>query len=184
MQRELDGSDNRRLRLVTRYGQVEGQLRTNANVSTLHYLNVAAMSRNFIVIQPPIEPSKGWNVAAGALALSIDTVLFAQEISQYTPVAGDPIAASEYERRGVRLNVGEYAVEGFMHLPPGANPIARLNQDRQAFFALSAVSVMGLDVQFAAPFLAIKRSEVIAVQAIGTDAALDRAVELEMSTTC
>jgi hypothetical protein len=182
MQRELDGFDNRRLRLVTRHGQVEGQLRTNSNVSTLHYLNVAAMSRDFIVIQPPIESSTGWSVGDGDLALSIDAVIFAQEVSEYTPVPGDPVAAAEYERRAIRLNIHEYAVEGLLHLPPGANPIARLNQDRHAFFALSSVSVAGPDVRFAAPFLAIKRSEVIAVQAIGHEAELDRAVESEFST--
>jgi len=184
MQRELDGSHSRHLRLVTRHGAVVGQLRTNENVSTLHYLNVAAMSRNFLVMQPPITPSKGWNISEGAIALSISTVLFAQELSEYVPVAGDPVAAAEYERCAVRLNVGDYAVEGFLHLPHGADPITRLNQDPHAFFALSSASVMGPDSQFAAAFLAVKRSEVIAVQAIEIDATLDASAEPEMTTTC
>ena len=48
-----------------------------------------------------------------------------------------------------------------------------LNSGHKSFFALSAVSVMGPDEQFAAPFLAIKRSEVIAVQSVGNPSALE-----------
>ena len=184
MQRELDGTHGRRLRLVTRHGHVAGQLRTNPRVSTLHYLNVTAMSQSFIVLHPPIEPSSGWNIAEGALALSIDSVLFATEVSEYIPLPGDPAAAAEYERCAIRLNVGDYAVEGFLHVPRGSNPFARLNQDRHTFFALSAVSVMGPDAQFAAPFLAIKRSEVIAIQGVENDTMLGKAVEPEVATNC
>ena len=184
MQRELDGSHGRRLRLVTRHGQVEGQLRTNPHVSTLHYLNVTAMSQSLVVLHPPIEPSSGWNIAEGALALSIDSVLFAQEMSEYKPIPGDPAAAAKYGRCAIRLNVGDYAVEGFLHLPPGTDPFTRLNQDRHAFFALSAVSVMGPDAQFAAPFLAIKRSEVIAIQSLENESTLDNAVKRETAAPC
>lgn len=184
MQRELDGSSARRLRLVTVHGYVEGLIRTNPNVSTLHYLNVAAMSRSFVVVHPPIETSQGWNVADGSLALSISSVLFAQEISEYTPVPGDLAAAAQYQRCPIRLNVGEYAAEGFLHIPPGGNPMDRLNQDRHEFFALSSVSVVGPELQFAAPFLAVRRSQVIATQAIDENTSLESEVEREMATTC
>ena len=115
--------------------------------------------------------------------MAINSVLFVQEVSEYKPVPGDPAAAAAYERRAIRLSVGDYAVEGFLHVPRGANPMARLNQDVHAFFALSSVSVLGPNVQFAAPFLAIKRSKVLAFQAVGIEAENDEAVEQEMATT-
>ena len=184
MQKKLDESRGRRLRLVTRHGHVEGLLLANPHVSTLHYLNVTAVSQSFVVMHPPIEPSSGWNIAEGALALSIDTVLFVQEVSEYPRIPGDPVVAADYERCAIRMNVGDYAVEGFLHLPLGSNPIARLNQDRHAFFALSAVSVMGPDAQFAAPFLAINRSEVIAIQTVRNDTLLDKSVDAESAANC
>jgi hypothetical protein len=184
MHGDHDGSEGRRLRLITLHGHVDGQVRVNPRISTLHYLNVTSMSQSFIVMAPPIEPSAEWNVVDGSLALAFDSVLFVQEMSDFRPVDSDRAAAALYERCAVRLNVGEYAVEGFIHMPPGGNPIGRLNQDRHPFFALTAVSVMGPHAQFAAPFLAIKRSEVIALQAARADAALEESAAVEVSTSC
>jgi hypothetical protein len=184
MDRDHDGSGGRRLRLITLHGHVDGQVRVNPRISTLHYLNVTARSQSFIVMAPPIEPSAEWNVVDGSLALAFDSVIFVQEMSDFRLVDSDRAAAALYKRGAVRLNVGEYAVEGFIHMPPGGNPIGHLNQDRHPFFALTAVSVMGPHNQFAAPFLAIKRSEVIVLQAVGTDAALEESVDVEVLTTC
>jgi hypothetical protein len=182
MNPDHDGSDGRRLRLITVHGHVDGQVRVNPRISTLHYLNVTSMSQSFIVLTPPIEPSPEWNVANGSLALAFDSVLFVQEMTDLPPADSDRAAAALYERCAVRLNVGGYAVDGFIHMPPGGDPISRLNQDRHPFFALTAVSVMGTRDQFAAPFLAVKRSEVIALQAVG--AGLEEAAGVEVSTSC
>ena len=177
------GSDSRRLRLVTRHGHVDGSVLANPRVATLRYLNITSATQHFIVISPPIEPSAGWNIVDGALAIAIDSLLFVQELTALA-FPSDRAAAALYERCAIRLSVGEFAVEGYLHMPPGSNPISRLNQNSHPFFALSAVSVIGPDTQFAAPFLAIKRSEVIALQAVGTSHALDDAVESEVVTTC
>lgn len=184
MDRDHNGSEGRRLRLITSHGHVDGQVRINPRISTLHYLNVTAMSQSFIVLAPPIEPSAGWNVVEGSLALAFDAVLFVQEISDFRLVDSDRAAAALYERRAVRLNAGEYAVEGFIHMAPGGSPIGRLNQDRHPYLALTAVSVMGPHGQFAAPFLAIKRSEVITLQSVDADATLDDSAEVGVSTFC
>lgn len=177
------GSDSRRLRLITRHGHVDGNVPINPRIATLLYLNITAATQHFIVMSPPIEPSEGWNIADGALAVSIDSVLFVQELTS-CDYPSDRAAAALYERCAIRLSVGEYAVEGYLHMPPGSNPISRLNQNNHPFFALSAVSVVGPDTQFAAPFLAIKRSEVIALQVVDTDHALDDVIESEVLTTC
>jgi len=177
------GSEYRRLRLVTRQGHVDGNALVNPRIATLRYLNVTAATQNFIVMTPPIEPSEGWHIADGALAMSIDSLLFVQELTQ-CKYPSDRAAAALYERCAIRLSVGEYAVEGYLHMPPGSNPISRLNQNNHPFFALSAVSVIGPNTQFAAPFLAIKRTEVIALQAVGSSHNLDEAVDTEVATTC
>ena len=178
------GPDSRRLRLVTRHGHVDGSVPVNPRVATLRYLNITAATQHFIVMSPPIEPSAGWNVADGALAMTIDSLLFVQELTDCAPFPSDRAAAALYERCAIRLSVGDYAVEGYLHMPPGSNPISRLNQNNHPFFALSAVSVVGPDTQFAAPFLAIKRSEVIALQAVDTHHALDDVIESEVFTSC
>lgn len=183
MPTEPEESNSRRLRLVTRHGHVDGWVLINPRIATLRYLNVIAATQNFIVLSPPIEPSSGWNIAGGSLALAIDSLLFVQELT-YCEYASDRAAAALYERCAIRLNVDEYAVEGFLHMPPGGNPIAQLNQNRHPFFALSAVSAMGPGCQFAAPFLAIKRSEIIALQAVGSGPALEEIVDSEVVTAC
>jgi hypothetical protein len=177
-------TDARRLRLVTRHGHVDGDVLINSRVATLRYLNVTAATQNFIVMSAPIEPSEGWNIVDGALALAVDSLLFVQELTVCAPFPSDRAAAAMYERCAIRLAVGDYAVEGYLHMPPGGNPISRLNQNTHPFFALSSVSVIGPETQFAAPFLAVKRSEVIALQAVGNSHALDEALEAEVVAPC
>ena len=169
MQRELDGSDERRLRLVTGHGYVDGQLRANAGVSTLHYLNVSAATQAFVVVQPPIQTHPEWGIESGELALSVSSILFVQELSKFVPVPGDRQAAAQFRRSPVRLNVGDYSVEGFVHLPPGGDAFSRLNNDRHPFFALSSASILGPDTQFSAAFLAVKRDKVLALQSVADE---------------
>lgn len=184
MHEDTRGSHNRRVRIFTPHGHVDGEVWINPRISTLQHMNVTAMSQAFLVVVPPLEPSKGWNLVDGALALAFDSVLFVQELESFDNVDSDRTTAALYERCAVRLSVGEYAVEGFIHVPPGGNPIARLNQDRHEFLALSAVSVVGPRHQFAAPFLAVKRSEVVALQAIGHEVALEDMDPAEASVPC
>ena len=45
-------------------------------------------------------------------------------------------------------------------------PLLRFNQDTHPFIAVTSASVVGPDTRFEAPFLAIKRSHILAVQPI------------------
>ena len=183
MHEDHRGMENRRVRVFTAHGHVDGTVRVSSRLSTLNYMNVTARSRSFMVMSPPIEPSSGWNVVEGTLALAFASVLFVQELRDFDIVDSDREAAALYERCAVRLSVGEYAIEGYLHLPPGGDPITRLNQDSHEFFALSSVSAMGPQAQFATHFLAVKRSEVIALQAIGSGASLEDVAESEVPVT-
>lgn len=166
MQRELEGSEGRRIRVYTLHGSVEGMLRTNSGVSTMHYLNVAAATYPFLTLRPPLTRSPDWMFDDAALAVAMDSVLFVTEMSEYVPRPGDPREAAQFQRVPIRMRLADFVVDGFMHVPRGSNPIYRLNQDRHAFIALTVVSVIGPAEQFAASFLAANRRYINAVQQI------------------
>ena len=67
----------------------------------------------------------------------------------------------------IRLRVGDYIVDGFLHVPPGGNPMMRLHQDSRAFIALTAASATRGDAEFSAPFLAVNRKHILAAQQLG-----------------
>lgn len=162
MQRELE--DERRLRLVTPHGHIDGALRANPAVSTLHHLNVLSASSDFVVVHAPIEADERLQLDDGDLAVAVSSIVLVQELTERRPTPGDPVAAAQFLRSPIRLRVGDYALEGFIHHPPGVDPIARVNSDRHPFFAMSSVSVIGPHLQTSAGFLAVKRSEVLLVQ--------------------
>ena len=182
MQRELDGGDERRLRLITPHGHIDGTLRTNRGVSTLHYLNVLSSSNDFVVVHEPVEADSRLMLDRSDVAVAVDSVLLVQELTERKPTPGDPAAAARYQRSPVRLRVGDYSLEGFIHHPPGVDPISRVNTDRQPFFAMSSVSVMGPHLQTSAAFLAVRRSEVLLVQQSRDDVNLDGVGEAEAET--
>ena len=166
MQRELEGSEGRRIRVYTQHGSVEGQLRTNSGVSTMHYLNVAATTHPFLSLRPPLACSQDWMFEDSTLAVAMDSILFVTELSEYQPSAGDAREAAQFERVPIRLRLSDFVIDGHIHVPRGSNPIHRLNQDRHPFIAMTVVSVMGPREQFATSFLAASRRHVTAIQPI------------------
>ena len=82
-----------------------------------------------------------------------------------------------------RARVGAFDVEGFVHVPPRGDPLLRFNQDTHPFIAVTSASVVGPDRQFEAPFLAIKRSHILAVQPMDHDEAPELAGVSESSET-
>ena len=166
MQRELDGSEGRRIRVYTHHGSVEGSLHTNDGVSTMHYLNVAAAMQPFLGLRPPLTCAQDWMFDDSSLAVAMDSILFVTELSEYVPRPGDPREAAQFQRIPIRLRLSDFIVDGHIHVPNGSNPIQRLNQDRHAFIALTVVSVMGPQEQFATSFLAANRRYITAVQQI------------------
>ena len=171
MERELEGSDGRTIRVHTAEGAIEGRIRTNRGVSTLHYLNVVATSQNFLYLQPPVQSELDWLVEGGAVAVSITAVHFVVELSEFVPRPGDPQEAARFQRAAVRLQVASNQLNGFVHVVPGADPISRLNQDRHPFVALTSASVIGVRSEFASPFVAVHRAYIQAIQAVGDNAA-------------
>jgi hypothetical protein len=166
MQRELEGSEERRVRVHTLQGSVEGSLQTNSGISTTHYLNVAAATHRFLPLRPPLTCSQDWVFDDATLAVAMDSILFVTEMSKYEPRPGDPQKAAQFQRVPVRLRLAGFVVDGHVYVPKGTNPLHRLNQDRHPFFALTVVSVMGPREQFATSYLAAHRRHVAAIQQI------------------
>lgn len=79
IQRELNGSDERRIRVHTLHGSVERLIRTNAGVSTMHYVKVAAAAQEFLTLRPPLNCSADWMFDEGPLAVAMDSILFMVE---------------------------------------------------------------------------------------------------------
>ena len=106
----------------------------------------------------------GWLFRDGPLSVNKSNILFLAELSP--PAGGQTEKFVDYTRPPVRLRVGAFDIEGTVHVPPHGDPLLRFNQDTHPFIALTEGSVVGPDTQFEAPFLAVKRSHVLAVQPI------------------
>jgi len=155
----------------TLHGQVEGMLQTSAGISTMHYLNVLSTSQELVTVKPPLACPDGWLSPDGPAAIATDAILFVVELSEFVPRPGDPREAAQFRRVPVRLRLGPFVVEGFVHVAPGGDVISRLLQTRHPFLALTSVSVMGPESELTAPFIAANRRYIAAVQEIplGTD---------------
>lgn len=172
MQRELEGTDDRRIRIHTVHGSVEGLLRTSSGVSTMHYLNVVSTTQSFLTLRPPLVCSHDWLSEDGPLAVATDSILFAVELSEFVPRPGDPHEAAQFRRAAVRLRLADFIVDGFVHVPPGGTPVSRVVQDRHPFIAMTSVSVIGPEESFTAPFMAASHRHIIGVQEIARQAEL------------
>ena len=84
------------------------------------------------------------------------------EALQGTPALYPARAGGAY----VALARGDYEIEGFCHVAPGGVAMKRLEQGEHPFISLTTVLVTGPEGQSTAPFLAVNRSHISAVQEI------------------
>ena len=177
MLRELDGVDRRRLRCLTTMGCMEGYVKTNESMSTLHYLNATITTSDFLTLEPPTSTYPAVTLQDGRLAVAASSILCVQELTDFKPVPRDPAAARRYQRSPLRVHVGHYLLSGFIHCAPGLDTIERISSDRHPFFAMSSVSVVAADEQFAANFVAVRRDRVLLAQSIDDAMLLEGAEE-------
>lgn len=169
----------RPLRLVTRFGIVEGVLRTSPMLRVLDDINV--MSRNFITLHSPVTYTEDWPDDGGPLAVNRSSVLFVVELEPPPPRPGGPMAGelTRFTRAPLRLRVGEFTIEGFVHVPPGGNAMSRLYQDSRPFLAVTSARIQGPSVEDEIGFVAVHRSHVLAAQVLAAPATPDAASERE-----
>jgi hypothetical protein len=160
------GPGERRLRIQTVHGAIEGSLPVGEGASTMHRLNVVAATQKFLRLEPPVVCTPDCVFRDGSLSVVLDSIVFVTEVAACVPVPREPHAAARFRRARVMLLLRDYVVEGFVHVPPGGDPIVRLNQDRHKFIALTAVTVRTAENEFSVPFLALNSSELLAVQEV------------------
>jgi hypothetical protein len=178
---DLAGPERRGIRVYTRRGSVEGRLLTHPGVSTLHYLNEVANQRNFLALHGPVRCTPSTAFDDGALALSPSSILFVVETSECVPQRSEQ--AGQYRRSLVRLQLDDFVVDGFAHVPHGTDALSRLDHDRHPFFALTSVSAVAPHAHVTAPFMAIHRRHVEALQLLTAEPALDlpAAIDLDVA---
>lgn len=153
-----DDTAERTIRIESLHGRIDGRLAVSPGLRTLDELNV--FSRHFLVVRRPRIHSGVWSVEADRVAINKDSILFVTERSGPPPRPAAPAGAVRRARAPVRFHVDPYELRGFLHVPRGADPMSRLNQDGHAFVALTSASVVGPDSHFAVPFLAVNRFRV------------------------
>ena len=154
------GREERAVRITTTDGAVDGCLHISARLRTLDDLNM--VSKRFVMLYSPTSRTTSWQIGNGPLAVNKNAILFVQELSAPPPKAGGRFG--NFARAAVRLNLKNYEVEGFVHVPPGGAPMKRLDQDNHAFVSLTTVLITGTDEHQTAPFLALNRNFITAAQ--------------------
>ena len=146
---------------------VDGLIRLGLGARTQDELNQAA--RSFLTLSSPLLVSGDLTLGQGPLSLHKPSILFALELQELGIPPGnmdtEPLIR-RFARASVRLRVGEYTLEGYVHVLPGGDALARFNEANHLFVALTSVKVVGPGVDFSTPFLAVNRSHVVAGQEI------------------
>jgi hypothetical protein len=164
MDNELDGRERRQVFVQTIHGSIEGYVETGARIRTLDDLNM--FSRKFLRIDDAVVSSPVWSFDSGTVGVNSSAILFVIERTRFKRKSGKRVEAARFNRAAVRLCVGEYEIQGFLHVPGRGDVLTRLNRDKYPFIALTSASVIGPDSEFAAPFLAVNLMHVMAAQEI------------------
>jgi len=154
--------NERGVRIQTTAGRIEGNLRIATRLRTLDDLNL--VSKRLVTMHSAHAEEANWPFDPGKVSINKASVLFVQELG--TPTVQTGVSFGRFTRSAVRLRVGEFDIQGFVHVPPGGMAMKRLDQDNHPFVSLTSVLVSGPDGEFTAPFLAVNRSHIIAAQEV------------------
>jgi hypothetical protein len=158
-----DGRQERKVRVQTLSGPIEGSLLINARLRTLDDLNV--VSKRFVTLHSVGSASHDWSFDEATLAVNKSSILFLQELSAQSVQPGSQF--DRFTRASIRVRVGDFDIQGFVHVPPGGAAMKRLDQNNHAFVSLTSALITGPDTQSTAPFLAVNRNHIIAAQEVG-----------------
>lgn len=162
MDNAMGGRERRQVFVQTIHGAIEGYVETGERIRTLDDLNM--FSRKFLRIEDAVVSSPVWSFDRGTVGINTSSILFVIERTSFKRKGDERVEASRYNRAAVHLCVGEYEIQGFIHVPGRGDVLTRLNRDKYPFIALTSASVVGPDSELAAPFLAVNRTHIMAAQ--------------------
>lgn len=157
--------ERRRVQVQTRKETMEGWLNVCSTLRTLDDLNL--VSPRFLALE--VDTPASMSFEPGRIGLDTNSILFVRELTEYRR-PGNRVEAAQFSRAPVRLLLGDFEVQGFMHVPGRGDPLTRLSQTKHRFVALTSVSVVGPGYEFASSFLAVNRTNIDIVQTIVTEA--------------
>jgi hypothetical protein len=157
------------VRAFTGLAAFDGLLTLSLGQRTLDELNLA--DRPLLVLEEPVVHSGRAGLVEGTLAVSKSAILFTVEIDAVGADlhGGTPEPEAEPKqafRSLLRLRIGEYTLEGYMHMPPGISFINRMSQARRRFVALTSASIDGPGVSGVAHFVAANWAHVLSAQEV------------------
>jgi hypothetical protein len=160
---DLVGREARPILVQTLHGRIKGLLHINSRLRTLDHLN---LNKKFLTIEAPEIALPGWSFEAGNLSINTDQILFVMELKDTLPTSDQRVEASHFTRTAIRVRLDDYDLQGFIHVRGVGDPVARLSQNKQPFIALTSVSVVGPESDFATSFLALNPLHILATQEI------------------
>lgn len=156
--------ETRPVRIQTTDATIDGELRISPQLRTLDALNM--VGRSFLTVHEPRFQGLAWPFDGGPLAVSTSIVIYVTEPETPALRKDDQAVVARYTRAPLRVLAGPFSLHGFVYVTPGGDSITRLSQEGHLFLALTSVSVVGPDIEFTTPFLAINRSHIVAAQRI------------------
>lgn len=165
MSNRLMEREERPVRVRTAHSAFEGTISISPDIRTLDQLNIA--SDKFLRIHTPESclPDCGFDV--GTIGVNKEFIFFITEVKDCHPTTDQRHERSHFLRKAIRLRLGEFDIQGFLHVRGLRDPMIWFSQTRQPFVALTSASVVGPGTEFASSFVAVNPRHVLAVQAIG-----------------
>lgn len=154
--------EQRSVRVQTVHGAINGVVAIGAKVRTLDELNVP--THKFLIVDAPEICLPGCCFDGGAVGINKDSVLFVTEQRDCHLTTDHRVERSHFVRMPIRLRLGQFDIQGFLHIRGLRDPLIWFSQTRQLFLALTAASVVGPDSEFATAFIAVNPRHVLAIQ--------------------
>jgi hypothetical protein len=151
-------------------GMFEGDLPAGAQVRTLDHLNRG--TTRFLTLHDARPLSAQASLQSSSVSVNIDAIFWVAEIDA-NPRTVRGGAKPALNRVAVRFCFPQYEILGFLHTPPQGDPLARLNQDRGSFVAVTSASILGSDTERAASFVAVNARQVFTAETLSYDDAIE-----------
>ena len=163
MSYQVAGQVDRAIRIYTANAIVDGYLRTADVVRTLDDLNVVA--RAFVTVHQPELVTGDWSLHEGSVAIRKTSIQFVLEVGE-PPRGSNRGQEVRFSRSMIRLQVGQFTIQGFVHLPPGGAYMARIDRERPSFLAFTSTMITGPGEPFAVRFVAVNGKHIHFAQEI------------------